>query len=66
MMLTNKTAQVLGVTDKLDPTQSITEGTKLLIKFRKQQPEDITGTDRDQYAIAQYNQGIAKVIDART
>lgn len=66
MMLTNATAKTLGVTDKLDATQSITEGTKLLMKFRSNLTKELTGYDRDMFAISNYNQGIAKIIDART
>ncbi|WP_281270080.1 transglycosylase SLT domain-containing protein [Psittacicella gerlachiana] len=66
MMLTNATAKALGVTNKLDATQSITEGTKLLMKFRNNLTKEITGYNRDMFAISNYNQGIAKIIDART
>ncbi|WP_379599941.1 transglycosylase SLT domain-containing protein [Psittacicella hinzii] len=66
MMLTNASAKALGVTNKLDATQSIREGTRLLMRFKNNLTSDITGYDRDMYAISNYNQGIAKIIDART
>ncbi|WP_222987469.1 transglycosylase SLT domain-containing protein [Psittacicella hinzii] len=66
MMLTNASAKALGVTNKLDAKQSITEGTKLLMKFRNNLTKEIKGYDRDMFAISNYNQGIAKIIDART
>lgn len=64
MMLTNATAKSLGVTNKLDATQSITHGSKLFLKFRDLLPEEYSAMDRDMVAAASYNQGPAKVQDA--
>lgn len=66
MMLTNASAKQLGVTNKLDATQSIREGVKLLMRFKNNLVAEIKGHNRDMYAISNYNQGIAKIIDART
>lgn len=65
MMLTESTADLMGVTDRLDPKQSIPAGAKYLLKLRDTVPERIAEPDRTYMALAAYNIGYAHVEDAR-
>ncbi|WP_371133450.1 membrane-bound lytic murein transglycosylase MltF [Methylotenera sp.] len=65
MMLTESTADLMGVTDRLDPKQSIPAGAKYLLKLRDTVPERIPEPDRTYMALAAYNIGYAHVEDAR-
>lgn len=65
MMLTQDTAEAIGVTDRLDPRQSVFGGTKYLIQIRKQIEADIGRPDHDYYALAAYNVGLGHVEDAQ-
>jgi len=65
MMLTEGTADQMGVTDRLDPKQSIPAGAKYLLKLRDTVPERIPEPDRTYMALAAYNIGYAHVEDAR-
>lgn len=65
MMLTEDTADLMGVTDRLDPKQSIPAGAKYLLKLKDTIPEDIPEPDRTYMALAAYNIGYAHVEDAR-
>ncbi len=65
MMLTEGTADLMGVTDRLDPKQSIPAGAKYLLKLRDSMPERIPEPDRTYMALAAYNIGYAHVEDAR-
>lgn len=65
MMLTLRTARSLGVTDRLDPTQSINGGARYLLKLRKRLPESIKEPDRTWLALAAYNVGYGHMEDAR-
>lgn len=65
MMLTEGTADLMGVTDRLDPKQSIPAGAKYLLKLRDTIPERIPEPDRTYMALAAYNIGYAHVEDAR-
>lgn len=65
MMLTEATADQMGVTDRLDPKQSIPAGAKYLLKLRDTVPERIPEPDRTYMALAAYNIGYAHVEDAR-
>lgn len=65
MMLTQNTAKSLGVTDRLDPVQSIEAGALYLADLHRRLPEDIPEPDRTYLALASYNIGRAHVLDAR-
>ncbi len=57
MMLTEPTAKALGVTDRLDPKQSILGGAKYFNQLKSQLPEDVLEPDRTWLALAAYNIG---------
>lgn len=65
MMLTRRTAKSLGVTNRLDPRQSINGGAKYLKKMLKRLPASIPPSDRLSYALAAYNIGMAHLKDAQ-
>jgi membrane-bound lytic murein transglycosylase F len=65
MMLTNETADRMGVTDRLDPRQSILAGAKYLVLMKDSLPERIPDPDRTWLALAAYNQGLGHLEDAR-
>lgn len=65
MMLTEQTADQMGVTDRLDPKQSIPAGAKYIMQLRDSMPEHIPEPDRTYMALAAYNIGFGHVEDAR-
>lgn len=65
MMLTESTADMMGVTDRLDPRQSIMAGAKYLLMLKERFPEHIPEPDRTFMALASYNIGYGHVEDAR-
>jgi membrane-bound lytic murein transglycosylase F len=65
MMLTESTADRMGVTDRLDPKQSIPAGAKYLNQLIDTVPERVPMPDRFYMALASYNIGYAHVEDAR-
>lgn len=65
MMLTNETADRMGVTDRLDPKQSILAGAKYLTLLKESLPARIAEPDRTWLALAGYNQGLGHLEDAR-
>jgi membrane-bound lytic murein transglycosylase F len=65
MMLTKQTANHLGVTDRLDPEQSIEGGARYFLQLRKRIPKRIPEPDRSWMALAAYNMGIGHLRDAR-
>lgn len=65
MMLTENTADKLGVTDRLDPKQSIPAGARYLLMLKDEIPARIPEPDRTWLALAAYNIGIAHLEDAR-
>ncbi|MGH8528466.1 MAG: membrane-bound lytic murein transglycosylase MltF [Nevskiales bacterium] len=65
MMLTNQTARHLGVTNRLDPFQSINGGAKYLRELIDKMPDDIQEPDRTWLALATYNMGYAHLLDIR-
>lgn len=65
MMLTQNTAKSLGVTNRLDPVQSIEGGARYLAGRYELLPEDIPDPDRYFLALAAYNVGRGHVLDAR-
>jgi membrane-bound lytic murein transglycosylase F len=65
MMLTNDTADRMGVTDRLDPRQSILAGAKYLSLLKESLPARIAEPDKTWLALAAYNQGLGHLEDAR-
>ncbi len=64
MMLTKKTARILGVRNRLDPKQSVMGGAKHLHQLLKIIPSSVEGENRLKYALAAYNVGFGHVTDA--
>lgn len=65
MMLTTDTADHLGVSNRLDPQQSIQGGAKYVAMLRDMLPARIPEPDRTWMALANYNIGTAHLEDAR-
>ncbi|MEP1470468.1 MAG: membrane-bound lytic murein transglycosylase MltF [Halieaceae bacterium] len=65
MMLTVPTAQEMGVTDRLDPLQSLRGGARYLKNIKRRLPNDIYEPDRTWFALAAYNIGMGHLEDAR-
>jgi membrane-bound lytic murein transglycosylase F len=65
MMLTNTTAQSLGVADRTDPRESIDGGARYVLQMMERLPEEITEPDRTWMALASYNVGLGHLLDAR-
>ncbi len=65
MMLTEDTADLMGVTDRLDPKQSVAAGAIYLQKMIEKMPERIPEPDRTYMALASYNIGYRHLEDAR-
>jgi membrane-bound lytic murein transglycosylase F len=64
MQLTLKTANDMGITNRLDPTQSIVGGVKYLRKLYDRY-EDVEKPDRVLIALASYNVGHGHIRDAQ-
>jgi len=65
MMLTLPAARDLGVTNRLDPVQSIHGGAQYLRQLVDRLPAEIEEPDRTWIALAAYNVGMAHLYDAR-
>lgn len=65
MMLTEETADEMGVTDRLDAKQSIVGGARYITQLKKQIPERIPEPDRTWMTLAAYNIGFSHLEDAR-
>ncbi len=65
MMLTHDTARLLGVSDRVDPQQSILGGARYLRIVEEKIPERITEPDRLWLTLAGYNIGFGHLEDAR-
>ncbi len=66
MMLTQRTAQAMGVANRLDPKQSIDGGAKYVQHIMDDLlPDSIIEADRLWFALAAYNVGYAHLLDAR-
>jgi membrane-bound lytic murein transglycosylase F len=65
MMLTGQTADRMGVTDRLNPRQSILGGARYLALMKDALPARIPEPDRTWLALAAYNQGQGHMEDAR-
>ena len=65
MMLTNRTAGMVGVTDRVDAKQSIQGGARYFEKVLRKIPRRIPEPDRIWLAVAAYNVGFGHLEDAR-
>jgi len=65
MMLTRKTAKILGVKNRLNPKQSITGGTRHIKQMIKLVPKEVEGENRLKFALAAYNVGMGHINDAQ-
>jgi membrane-bound lytic murein transglycosylase F len=65
MMLTQRTARQLGLTDRLDPEQSIDGGARYFLRMWNRIPARIPEPDRTWMALAAYNMGWGHLEDAR-
>lgn len=65
MMLTQNTAQSMGVSNRLDPRQSIAGGARYFIELHESFSDKLTEPDRTWFALAAYNVGMAHLDDAR-
>lgn len=65
MMLTESTADMLGVTDRLDARQAIMGGARYIIMLKDTIPKRVPEPDRTWMALAAYNIGYAHLEDAR-
>lgn len=65
MMLTQVTADTVGIEDRDDPVQSIIGGARYLQNLRDRLPENIEEPDRTWLALAAYNVGMGHLRDAR-
>ncbi len=65
MMLTTPTAKSVGVTNRLDPEQSIQGGAKYLERMVKRIPDSVIEHEKIWFALASYNIGFGHLMDAR-
>lgn len=65
MMLTESTANAVGISDRLDAEQSIKGGARYFVYVRKMIPARIKEPDRTWFALASYNMGFGHIEDAR-
>lgn len=65
MMLTRDTAKEMGVTNRVDPKQSIFAGAGYLASIYERLPDGIKEPDRIWFALAAYNIGLGHLEDAR-
>lgn len=64
MQLTSSTAEQLGVTDRLDMSQSIDAAARYLKNLRQRLPKSIKEPQRTWFAVAAYNVGLKHVLAA--
>ncbi len=65
MMLTEGTSDMMNVTDRLDPKQSIMAGAKYILWLKERIPERVPEPDRTFMTLAAYNIGVGHLEDAR-
>ena len=65
MMLTNNTAKLIGVKNRVDVKQSIYGGAKYLRIIDKKLPKEIKGKNRWAFTLASYNVGYGHILDAQ-
>ncbi|MDX1515656.1 MAG: membrane-bound lytic murein transglycosylase MltF [Woeseiaceae bacterium] len=66
MMLTQDTADYLGIEDRVDPQSSIFGGAEFFARQTERVPDTVDEPDRTWMALAAYNVGFNHVKDART
>ena len=64
MMLTKRTAESLGISNRLNPSASILGGAKYLKRLEKIVPENFIDEDKMFYSLAAYNVGMGHMQDA--
>ncbi|MCD4596361.1 membrane-bound lytic murein transglycosylase MltF, partial [Proteus mirabilis] len=65
MMLTRPTASSMGITDRLDPEESIKGGAQYLKHLLSRLPDTIPDDEKIWFALAAYNMGYGHMLDAR-
>jgi len=65
MMLTDDTADLMGVSDRLDVKQNIPAGARYLLNMKDILPQRIAEPERTWIALAAYNSGYGHIEDAR-
>jgi len=65
MMLTEATADYLGIEDRVDPESSISGGARFLRRLKRRLPDSIREPDRTWMSLAAYNVGYGHLMDAR-
>ncbi len=65
MMVTQHTAEIVGIADRNDPRQSILGGARYLKRVQNKIPDRIAEPDRLWLAVAAYNLGFGHLEDAR-
>lgn len=65
MMITQATARELGISNRMDPRQSLRGGARFLKNLLRRLPTDIDDPDRTWMALAAYNIGMGHLEDAR-
>jgi membrane-bound lytic murein transglycosylase F len=66
MMLTQETAEQMGVEDRMDAKQSIEGGARYIAQIEKRFPKEVKGANRKAFALAAYNIGMGHLHDAQT
>ncbi|TXR54239.1 membrane-bound lytic murein transglycosylase MltF [Reinekea thalattae] len=65
MMITLTTAEEMGITNRLDPEQSVLAGAKYFSSLKQRVVPEIKDPDRTWFALASYNVGAGHLEDAR-
>lgn len=65
MMLTQQTAEFIGVENRLDLIQSLEGGARYYKSLYRRLPKSIEEPDRSWFALAAYNVGLGHIYDAR-
>jgi len=65
MMLTQNTAEAMGVKNRLDPKQSIFGGARYMARMKQRFSDEVTEPDRTWLALAAYNVGRGHLHDAQ-
>ncbi|TCS41664.1 membrane-bound lytic murein transglycosylase MltF [Reinekea marinisedimentorum] len=65
MMVTQATAKEMGISNRLDPEQSILAGARYFASLKTRVVDRITDPDRTWFALAAYNVGAGHLEDAR-
>jgi len=65
MMLTKRTAKILGVKNRLNPKESVIGGTRHLKQMIKFVPKEVKNENRLKFALAAYNIGMGHIKDAQ-